>query len=661
MSRGPETGKAVEVFYSYSHVDEDLRLQLEKHLASLQRQGVITGWYDRKITGGTEFKTEINSHLKSARIILLLVSVDFMASEYCYDIEMTQALERHKDGEARVIPIILRPVKWKNAPFGTLQVLPKDGKPVISWPSLDDAFLNVAEGIELAVKEMAMNEPTHNPSAPVATAPMRVFLSYKRNTTPDEDILKLLEKDLSGNNFEVFIDRHLMIGVGWAREIELNVRTADAVIPILSADSIKSEMLAFEVDTAYQMAQQNHGKPRLLPVRVNYEGPLPASLAKALGGLQYALWRDPKDNRDLVEMLIASLRNPVREQGYASEPGGAIALDASYYIVRPTDKEFATAISNRDFIVLVKGARQMGKTSLLLRGLEKAGDHSLITDLQMLNESDLGSIDDFYKGLGSMIADKLKLDTYPEDVWRKGRGANVNFLLYLQRQVLDKIEGRLIWGLDEVDRLFTRPYANEVFGMFRSWFNESRRDPKGWSQKLSIVIVYATEPHLFITDLNQSPFNVGTRLELQDFSPDQVAEFNRCYMPPPLKSEAELETFHGLLNGHPYLVHRGLHEIAKNDEMNLERFISQAHKDEGVYGDHLRRLLVLLAQDSLLYDVVREVLQEKPCANPDSFYRLRSAGILAGDSWMDAKPRCELYKKFLSHHLLTGNLQSGNS
>jgi hypothetical protein len=148
------TPSPIEVFFSYSHKDEDLCVELVKHLSILKRQGVIQDWHDRKIGAGKEWEGEIDTHLNTAGVILLLISSDFLASDYCYDKEMNRALERHEAGEACVIPIILRPVDWEGAPFGKLQALPKDAKPVTSWPDQDQAFLNVAQGIRAAVKEL---------------------------------------------------------------------------------------------------------------------------------------------------------------------------------------------------------------------------------------------------------------------------------------------------------------------------------------------------------------------------------------------------------------------------------------------------------------------------------------------------------------------------
>lgn len=144
-----------ELFYSYTHKDESLRDELEKHLSVLKHQGLISGWHDRKIGAGKEWEGEIDKHLNSARIVLLLISSDFLASGYCYGVETKRALERHTAGEARVIPVILRPCDWQHSPIGKLLALPKDGFAVTSWRNLDEAFTDVAKGIRAAIEELA--------------------------------------------------------------------------------------------------------------------------------------------------------------------------------------------------------------------------------------------------------------------------------------------------------------------------------------------------------------------------------------------------------------------------------------------------------------------------------------------------------------------------
>ncbi len=141
---------SVTIFFCYAHEDEALLNKLKLHLRPLQRQGLIDVWHDRDISAGTEWEQEIKKHLNAAKIILLLVSPDFMDSDYCYSIEMRRALERHQRGEARVIPIILRPVYWQGI-LGNLQALPTDAKPVRSWSDVDEALYDVAEGIRKVV------------------------------------------------------------------------------------------------------------------------------------------------------------------------------------------------------------------------------------------------------------------------------------------------------------------------------------------------------------------------------------------------------------------------------------------------------------------------------------------------------------------------------
>src|SRR5947209_518006 len=137
----------VKIFCCYAHKDEVLLNQLKTHLRPLQREGLIDLWHDRNISAGTEWEKEISEHLNTAQIILLLVSPDFIDSDYCYSVEMKRAIEHHEGGDARVIPIILRPVDLQGTPFAQLLLLPKDGLPITKWRNRDEAFVTVLEGI----------------------------------------------------------------------------------------------------------------------------------------------------------------------------------------------------------------------------------------------------------------------------------------------------------------------------------------------------------------------------------------------------------------------------------------------------------------------------------------------------------------------------------
>src|SRR5215217_224888 len=146
--------KPLKIFCSYSHKDEEHLDVLREWLRGLQRQRLIEWWHDREIAPGWEWEEAIDKNLRNADIILLLVTPDFMASDYVFEKEIDRAIERHERGEARVIPIIVRPALWKGTVLDRLQALPKDAKPITRWPDRDEAWLDVAEGIRKAVEKL---------------------------------------------------------------------------------------------------------------------------------------------------------------------------------------------------------------------------------------------------------------------------------------------------------------------------------------------------------------------------------------------------------------------------------------------------------------------------------------------------------------------------
>jgi serine/threonine protein kinase/class 3 adenylate cyclase len=484
----------------------------------------------------------------------------------------------------------------------------------------------------------------------------RTILLYKRNVPLDEQLLRALEGKLAQEGYQVFIDRHLQIGMHWAREIEQRIASADVVIPLISASSVQSEMLGYEIQLAHEYSQKQAGKPRILPIRINFEQPLPDPIDAILNGIQYATWNGPSENDALFAELLGAMQRP---EAFLAQPpklepvGGAVPLESRFYVVRSTDEEFLTAICRQDSIVLVKGARQMGKTSLMARGLQQArknDDKVILTDFQKLNTKHLESTDSFFRAIAESIADQLDYNLDIDTSWNPKRGPSANFERFLRREILPKVGKRLVWGMDEVDRLFACNFASEVFGLFRSWHNERSLDPDGPWQKLTMAIAYATEAHMFITDMNQSPFNVGTRIGLTDFNLEQVTELNERYNCP-LKGTTEISAFCKLLGGQPFLTRRGLNEMASRG-IAFHDFEVQACRDEGPFGDHLRRILVSLAQDPVLCDVMRGLLTGRRSAATEEFYRLRSAGIVAGDSAKEMHPRCELYQRYLVRHLM---------
>ena len=145
---------ALELFYCYARKDQALRDEIDVHLAGLHRSKSITSWHDAMIVPGEDWEKEIEAHLNTADIILLLISPDFLNSDYCYGREMHHAIERHKKREARVIPILLRPCDWTDTPFSTIQMLPTNAKPVTQWNDHDAACNDIARGIRRVVDEL---------------------------------------------------------------------------------------------------------------------------------------------------------------------------------------------------------------------------------------------------------------------------------------------------------------------------------------------------------------------------------------------------------------------------------------------------------------------------------------------------------------------------
>ncbi len=146
--------KALKLFVSYSHIDDDYKTELLKHLNPLKRLKLIESWSDQKILPGDKIDEKIKSELKTSDIILLLISIDYLNSYYCVEVEMEEAIERHKTGKSRVIPIIIRSCMWQNMPFAELKALPHDAKAVSKWQDRDDALVSVAEGIKIVAEEI---------------------------------------------------------------------------------------------------------------------------------------------------------------------------------------------------------------------------------------------------------------------------------------------------------------------------------------------------------------------------------------------------------------------------------------------------------------------------------------------------------------------------
>jgi hypothetical protein len=201
---------AIEIFLSYSHRDEELRNELMDHLSLLERQGLIASWHDRKIIAGQNWDCEINKNLNKSHIIIFLISSSFIASKYCSDVEVCRAIERHTNMEAIVIPIILRHCDWQSAPFGHIQALPTDAKPVLGggWKNRDEAFTNIVYGIKAVVDKLVSN-PSYDllegQRKPVNQTPLPDIYTAMLTQNEGSEYTRKLEVELTINrDFETY-------------------------------------------------------------------------------------------------------------------------------------------------------------------------------------------------------------------------------------------------------------------------------------------------------------------------------------------------------------------------------------------------------------------------------------------------------------------------
>ncbi|NJD04929.1 MAG: toll/interleukin-1 receptor domain-containing protein [Methylococcaceae bacterium] len=509
----------------------------------------------------------------------------------------------------------------------------------------------------------------------------KVFISY-RHTKPDEDLAAALEKSLIADGCEVFVDRRMLLGTEWAAEIDRRLRAAGIFVVLLSAESIRSDMVRQEIMLAHQLKQQ--GSLRILPIRVGFTGALPYDLGGYLNPLQYALWEGGQS----TDAVAAALRNAIHQaaelplagrsgeeadapeqiavlheatEGHgaplpqvdprvlelAMEERGTMRCDSPFYLRRPSDDEMDRQLRRAGTTVIVKGARQMGKSSLLVRAAVQArnqGKRVCRIDFQAIDEARLATLDSLLLYLSNRLARDLRTRRKPSEFWDENLGAKDNSTYFIEDAVLGGEQPPLILFLDEADRIFAYPYRNDFFGLLRSWTNR-RADTPLWDD-FNLVVAHSTDPVLWIDDITQSPFNVGNPIRLADFDRAQLAQLAGRYG---LNvSDNRVSELHQLLGGHPYLSRQALYVLVSTGWDGLQR---TAVRPDGPFGDHLRRLVGIVNQREALRKAVLQMLQGKPCEDEQSFQRLYAAGLAAGDCRQQARLRCRLYEDHFRTHL----------
>ena len=481
----------------------------------------------------------------------------------------------------------------------------------------------------------------------------KVVILYKRNAQPDTELLKVLEAALSPPEYDVFVDRHLKIGVEWARVIEEKIRGADVVIALLSDAALQSEMLEYEVEIALDEMLRND-LPILLPIRVGSELPPSGTIGTLLNSRQYSVWQGGSDNARLLAEVVDAISSEAAPEPPAATFGfspRSVPAESPLYIARSTDGELRQALSEEESIVLVKGPRQVGKTSLIGHGVRMQRQRRgrfITSDFQRLASIHLRDADACYRILAADMARQVRFTYDFDSEWLPMFGPGSNFHNFL-RSLVSAEPTPIAWFMDEVDRLFSVPFSGDFFALVRSWHGARMMEPDSGWERLSIVITYATEAHLFIQDLNQSPFNVGRQLTLQNFNFEQVADLNERYGKP-LKNVDQVQWLYELLEGQPFLTRRAMDTLVRSNG-DLQGLMATATSDQGPFGDHLKRVLVSITQLDGVMGAMRDSLSNVVLRDSKDVQRLLAAGILIRRPSGNYTVRCKLYRQYLEPHL----------
>ena len=487
----------------------------------------------------------------------------------------------------------------------------------------------------------------------------RLFLSYQRHLQPDEGLALDLARALSRDH-SVFFDQVEEFDQAWAARLGDELRRTDFFIVLLSADSVNNEVVLAEIKRAATLFEQT-GQPRLLPVRVDFRAPFTGLVARQFDEVGWAHWGSGADTERLVEEIkraldgvelsIASaeakqdllradaapasipspsIPSPAAPTPSDELPAGAIPLDSAYYIERPGDAVASRALASPSgATVVIKGPRQVGKTSLLVRMMqqaEEAEQRVAFLDFQMLN-SQLGDADHFFRLFARLLSFRLGVADGTDLYWQLPMPNPFRTTEYVAEHVLKQLEAEgvtsVLLAMDEVETMFETSYRTDFFGMLRAWHSYRAINPR-W-RKFNFILVTSTEPYFFIDNLNQSPFNVGEVIEMEPFDRPRVDELNGRYGAP--FTDKQVAALHRLLNGQPFLTRRACY-LAAQGRLDGDALSRDAAQIDGPFGDHLRRLLMMLHEKPGFVAALRQVLSRQEIDDKVALFGLRGAGLV---------------------------------
>jgi hypothetical protein len=438
------------------------------------------------------------------------------------------------------------------------------------------------------------------------------------------------------------------------------------IVLMVTPDSIASRWVALEYGGAVHQ-DPDARRRRLIPVLLE---PMDQSaIPLIVRRLNWIDLTDPRTRRDRYHFLLRFLGVDAKRlpdvpriedpEGADSPPPGAspapvlddgpVPLESPFYVEREADRSIHAHLGASGATVTVKGHAQAGKSSLLARlhaGALQEGRASCILSFRNLDGPTLANSADLFPEIARLIAERLGLDADPDGDWSPRRGPRRNLTWFLEKRVLAGIDGPVQLLFDVADLTFPhRAACEDLFSTLRAWHNERAGDldGRGWG-RLGMVVAHATDPTLWIRNLDHSPFNVGLRVVLDDFAAAEVAALNARYGRP-LRSKAEVARLMTLVGGHPYLARLALYTMATRP-CSLAQLERGATAEDGPFASHLRQLLKILLGDGPLRAAVRTILDAGACDDELLFQRLWSVGLIRGETRDRIALRYKIYEDY---------------
>jgi hypothetical protein len=365
-------------------------------------------------------------------------------------------------------------------------------------------------------------------------------------------------------------------------------------------------------------------------------------------------------SEDLNELVASVDNNPLSRY-----PNGAVPLNSCFYIKRSnTEEDLYKEVCNPGALIRIKAPNEMGKTSLVLRILEYADRQNYQTvslNLEQIEQSNLTDLNRFLRWLCANISQQLNFESKLDEYWDEEIGSKISCTLYIRNYILEHIDSPLVIALDDLQQIFEySSVAKDFLPLLRSWYEEAKRSST-W-QKLRLVVSHSTEIYIPL-EINQSPFNVGLPIKLENFDLAQILQLAQCYKLEWM-DEAKANQLMNKIGGHPALSNIAFYHLSR-EEISFEQLLNEFSDSTGIYANHLQRHWMNLQQQPELLLALNAIINTDQCVKlePTLAYKLNSLGLIELSA-NSAKPSCELYKQYfadIDHGVTSLELESVKS